>query len=165
MLEMRAVAGNDKLKAGQILALKIPQEDCSAILKNEYVISRSYLINKEEAALRPLKHIYQRERSLPRAPEDWPPFALLTVPIRSRYDKIIGFLILDNPADKARPSLETIRLLELLANQISVAMENRVLYLQAKKEGTQSLSPEDLQPGEAPPRGIRRLFRKLFSYR
>lgn len=134
MLEIKAVASDDKIKAMQTLDFGMSLRDCAALLKNEYRSGKSYFIDREEPALRALKQIYHRPLSSPRAAENWPWYALLMMPLKSHLGKIIGFLMVDQPADAERPAPETIRLLELLANQISVAMDNRVLYLAARRD-------------------------------
>jgi PAS domain S-box-containing protein len=164
MLEMRAVAADDKLNAMNILGVKIPQDECASLLKKEYLISRSYFIDREEPVLRPLKLLYHHERHPQRTADDWPPYGMLMVPIKSALGKIIGFLMLDNPADLARPAVETVRLLELLANQISVAMDNRVLYVEAKNRATAQSRRDGTANGRAAaPRRVRKLFSKLLG--
>jgi PAS domain S-box-containing protein len=58
---------------------------------------------------------------------DWHPDDVLLVPLMIK-DKHIGYLTVDGPADGKIPNLETVRLLELFANQAAVAIENMQLY-------------------------------------
>jgi len=162
LLEIRAVAADDKQHALQILGVRIPQEDCAALLKKEYLISKSYFIDHEETALRSLKHIYHRPQVAQPSVEDWPAYGVLMVPVKSARDKIIGFLMLDNPVDQARPAAETVRLLELLTNQLTVAMENRVLYVEAKNQTTSRIrtAPANNRHSSSP-RGVRKFIGKL----
>lgn len=161
-LETKAVASDDKIKAMQALDFRMPLRDCADLLKSEYRIGKSYFIDREEPALRPLKQIFYRPAYTQRPAENWPWHALLMVPLKSHLGKIIGFLMADQPADLERPAPETIRLLELLANQISVAMDNRVLYLQAKR---QAQPPIHFAPGsdsnDPPSGGVRKFIDKL----
>jgi len=166
LLEMRAVAADDKQHALQILGVRISQEDCAALLKKEYLVSKSYFIDREEPALRPLKHVYHRLQVAQQNADDWPPYGVLMVPIKSVRGKIIGFLMLDNPADQARPAAETVRLLELLTNQLTVAMENRVLYVEAKSQATSAHHANGkAAPGREAlsPRRIKNFFTKLLG--
>lgn len=161
MLEIKAVAGEDKIKAMQILGLKISLTDCAALLKKEYRCGKSYFIDKEEMALRPLKQIYYRPPYQQRSPDDWPWYGLLMVPLKSHLGKIIGFLMADNPVDLGRPAPETVRLLELLANQISVAMDNRVLYVEAKRQPPRFNFASETEAYAVPSRGVKRLIDKF----
>lgn len=166
LLEIRAVAAEDKQHALQMLRVKIGQDECAALLKKEYLISRSYFVDHEEPMLRALKHIYRRPQVEQPTGDDWPPYGLLMIPVKSSRGKIIGFLMLDNPADHARPSEETVRLLELLANQLTVAMENRVLYVEAKTQAMPShvTNGKNGPAREAiPPRRIKTFFNKLLG--
>jgi PAS domain S-box-containing protein len=166
LLEIRAVAADDKQQALKILGVKIPQDDCAALLKKEYLIGKSYFIDREETALRQLKHIYHRPQIAQPSAEDWPAYGMLMVPIKSVRDKIIGFLMLDHPADQTRPAAETVRLLEMLANQLTVAMENRVLYVEAQTRAA-SARPVNGKTGPTqnalPSRRMKKFFHKLLG--
>jgi hypothetical protein len=59
----------------------------------------------------------------------WQWWNLLIVPIYERHKNIVGFIIADDPSDCLLPSKETIHTLEIFANQLSIAIENRVTYL------------------------------------
>ncbi|MDW7681204.1 MAG: GAF domain-containing protein, partial [bacterium] len=52
----------------------------------------------------------------------------LITPIYRPNNKIIGFIFADDPIDGQIPSRETIHTLELSANQISIALENRARF-------------------------------------
>jgi PAS domain S-box-containing protein len=133
LLEIRSVACEDKIKLIQLLEVTFPLRPFSQLLKEEYRVSKSYLIKKEEPVLRPLKQIYYGSRLDGAEEGEWSPVNLLLVPIRSREGKIIGFLMVDDPVDGRMPQDEVIRTLEILANQVAVAIDNRVMYVEAKK--------------------------------
>jgi len=133
LLEIKSVASEDKIKLLQLLEVSFPVRPFSQLLKEEYRVSKSYLVRKEEPVLRPLKQIYYGSRLDGGGGDEWSPWNLLLVPIRSRESKIIGFLMADDPADGRLPQDEVIRTLEILTNQIGVAIDNRVMYVEAKK--------------------------------
>ena len=54
------------------------------------------------------------------------------VPIFEKHKNIVGFIFADDPSDCLLPSKETIHTLEIFANQLSIAIENRVSYLHLK---------------------------------
>ncbi len=138
MLETRAVACDDKIKQTQIRELTFDVRTFSELLKDNYRVGKSYLVDEEEKLLDHLKQIYYgAERNL-RYGEGWPNWAALLVPIKARDGKIIGFFLADDPNNCHMPSLETIQTLEILANQVAIAIDNRVMYVQAKE----GLGPE-----------------------
>ena len=47
--------------------------------------------------------------------------------------------MVDDPRDNRMPGSETVSILEVLANQIAIAIDNRVMYVQAKE---QQIKPE-----------------------
>ncbi len=134
LLETKAVACDDKIKQVQIRELTYDIHDFSELLKDDYQTGKSYLINREETALHHFKQIYYGAESNFRMGDGWPNWALLLVPIKGRDGKIIGFFMADDPADCRIPSPEAIHTLEILANQIAVAIDNRIMYVQAKEQ-------------------------------
>ncbi len=134
MLETKAVACDDKIKQNQLRELNFDLKQFSDLLKDEYRQRKSYFINQDESILRPMKRIYYGAESNSRFEDGWPNWGLLLVPIKSREGKIIGFMMADDPQDSRLPSTDTIHTLEILANQIAIAIDNRVMYVQAKEQ-------------------------------
>lgn len=134
LLETKAVACDDKIKQVQIRELTYDIHEFSELLKDDYQTGKSYLINREEPVLQHFKQIYYGSESNFRLGDGWPNWALLLVPIKGRDGKIIGFFMADDPADCRIPSPEAIHTLEILANQIAVAIDNRIMYVQAKEQ-------------------------------
>ncbi len=58
---------------------------------------------------------------------DWHPGDRLVIPLTAK-DRLIGYLAMLNPVDGQVPTLETVRLLELYANQAATAILNLRLY-------------------------------------
>lgn len=135
MLETKAVACNDKIKQTQLLEQTFDVHEFSNLLRDEYQIGQSYLIAREEFVLEHFKQIYYGAEATLNLEDGWPSHALLLVPIRGRDEKIIGFFMADDPQDTRFPTPETVHTLEILANQIAVAIDNRIMYVQAKDPG------------------------------
>ncbi|MBN1480942.1 GAF domain-containing protein [candidate division KSB1 bacterium] len=133
MLETKAVACDDKIKQTQLLELTFDIHDFSNLLREEYQVGQSYLISREEFVLEHFKQIYYGAETSLNLEEGWPTYALLLVPIRGRDEKIIGFFMADDPQDTRFPTPETVHTLEILANQIAIAIDNRIMYVQAKE--------------------------------
>jgi len=145
MLETKAVACDDQIKQVQIRELTFDIHEFSELLKEEYQAEKSFLINKDEPVLHHLKQIYFGSESNLRFGDGWPNWALLLVPVKGRDGKIIGFIIADDPRDCRIPSLETIQTLEILANQIAVAIDNRIMFVQAREQGVPSTMPDTFE--------------------
>ena len=134
LLETKAVACDDRIKLGQIQELAFDLRDFSAILREEYRRGKSFLISSEEEVLRHFKQIYYGNLSNGHYADGWPRYALLLVPIKSREGKIIGFILADDPVDGKLPTTESVHILEILANQVAIAIDNRMLYVQAREK-------------------------------
>lgn len=134
LLETKAVACEDKIKLLQLRELKFDLKEFSNLLRDEYRHGKSFLVTQEQGVLRHFKRIYYGSHENGRYDDGWPHWAVLLVPIKSREGKIIGFIMVDDPEDCRMPSGDTIHTLEILANQIAVAIDNRVMYIQAKEQ-------------------------------
>src|SRR5678815_5158489 len=64
---------------------------------------------------------------------DWHPDDFLFIPLFGTNRKIVGIVSVDDPADGRRPSAESISPLELFANQVAHAIEEKKLDLEVKK--------------------------------
>lgn len=71
----------------------------------------------------------------PTAPNAWNPEDVLLVPLVSpRNGRLLGVLSLDQPDDGAIPSLETIEIIELFANQAALAIDTSRLFAEREQE-------------------------------
>ncbi|HOY45465.1 MAG TPA: PAS domain-containing protein [bacterium] len=152
-LETKAVACDDRIKLGQIQELAFDLRDFSALLREEYRRGKSFLISSEEEVLRHFKQIYYGSLSNGHYADGWPRYALLLVPIKSREGKIIGFILADDPADGKLPTTESVHILEILANQVAIAIDNRMLYVQAKEKPQSTEPPAASEPAAGPDAG------------
>ncbi len=161
-LEIKALACDDRIKTIQLRELKFPINQFKHLFKKKYKQGKSYFIDSEESALKQLKEIYYNFNLKERGERFWPWYSLLLIPIRSKDHRIIGFLLIDDPADHLLPTHETIHTLEILATQVSVAIENRLIYLQLKEQverNTTQLPEDDMESD----RGLRKFMDKLFK--
>lgn len=134
-MEIKAVACDDKIKALQIGEIKFDTTRFKNIFKKQYRRGKSYFIQEKEPLLEGLKDIYYNQGRFNAEGENyWTWYSMLVVPIRRREDKIVGFLMVDDPADCLIPTKETLHTLEILATQISIAIDNRLTYLQSKEK-------------------------------
>jgi PAS domain S-box-containing protein len=147
LLETKAVACDDKIKLLQITELRFDLKEYSTLLKDSYRRGKSYLVTEEEPVLKHLKQVYYGTHSNGHYVDGWPHHAMLLVPIKSREGKIIGFIMVDDPHDCRMPSTETMNILEILANQVAIAIDNRMLYVQAKEQ-LQPPDAEEAKPDE-----------------
>ncbi|MDQ7063124.1 MAG: response regulator [candidate division KSB1 bacterium] len=143
-LEIRAVACDDKIKARQVSELKIDIEDFLTLFRPEFAQGKAYLIKRKHPALAEIKHVYYVDRHESRMPDEWSQAAAIAVPLKSQTGKIIGAIIIDDPVDLEYPDDSRLKTLEILANQISVAIQNRLIYASALKKNMQRRqSPEN----------------------
>ncbi|MBN2091979.1 response regulator [candidate division KSB1 bacterium] len=165
MLELRAVACEDKIKLIQLEELRFGLNEIKSILKEPYKHSHSYLIEDKNGVFKKLKDIYYGSRNQPR-PGDWKRDYLLLVPLRSRDQRISGFLMVDDPLDGKFPSMDVIRTLEILANQVGIAIDNRMMYFQMKKrmKFLEKISGINTPNSTSPQKeGVQRLIQKFFK--
>ena len=163
-LEMKAVACDDKIKSLQLKELDFSVESFKRIFKRQYRRGKSYFIYNEEPVLQDMKNIYYNTRIEAEGDRYWPWYSLLVVPIRRRKNRIVGFLIVDDPADCLIPSKENIHTLEILATQVSVAIDNRLTFLQASERAG---APGEQVSGELEDEnadsGLKKLVDKVFK--
>jgi len=130
-LEIKAVACDDKVKCGQLLNQRFSLQALARLLRPEYKCGKSYLILQQEDVLLAFKQIYFGQKVL-ESEGRWPAWGMVLVPIKSKEGKIVGLLMADDPGNKRIPSKENLRTLEIMANQVAVAIDNRIMYLNAK---------------------------------
>ena len=72
--------------------------------------------------------IYDPNLPIPDQPNAWHPHDALFIPIELRDGRIAGTIWLDAPENGQRPTLESLRPLEIFVNQAAVAIENARLF-------------------------------------
>ncbi|MFQ5674783.1 MAG: response regulator [bacterium] len=160
-LEIKAVACDDKIKRQELLTLSFPLESVARLFRSEYHCEKSYMIFHEEKILESFKRIYHGSALAIKQNDGWPNCAVLLVPIKSKEDKIIGVLFVDDPVSKKVPSKDVIRTLEILANQVAVAIDNRILYVQAKRR-VEKFEENGQRERAVNTAGMRQFFDRMF---
>src|SRR5436305_3763580 len=104
-------------------------------MRPEFRISQSYFISHEYvegfsdvvSVINKSVEDYQ--------PGGWHPDDALIVPLFSpRQKKVLGFLSLDDPEDSKIPTLESIEVVELFANQVAIAIDNARIFQEREAE-------------------------------
>lgn len=165
-LELKAVACEDRVKLNQLNQLQFPIKPFGTLFRSEYQRGKSYFIVKEEEVFHSLKKIYHNGGLSKPSNGEWPAWGLILVPLKSRDGKVIGVLMVDDPDDQRLPSKEVFSTLEILANQVAVAVDNRVMYIQAKKQlqaYEKSATSAQVDLPEFTSNGIKGLLHRLFN--
>jgi twitching motility protein PilJ len=111
--------------------------DMTAGMQQRFLRSRSYFIpHQEKQALASVPTV-----TLPQmgpqtgAPSEWDPDDMLLAPLISpRSGRMIGILSLDQPEDRRVPSLETINIIELFADQAALAIDTSRIFAERERE-------------------------------
>lgn len=108
-----------------------------AAMRPEFCISHSYFISHHHKAL--LDSIsgitLPTPVGMPNTPDAWRPDDMLLVPLISpRDERLLGVLSLDQPEDGKIPSVETIEIIELFANQAALAIDTSRLFQERDQE-------------------------------
>jgi len=162
-LEIKSVACDDRIKTIQLKELTISVKEIQTLFKKEYSRGKSYLITKSEPVLRKLKDIYYNKKVDAIGNRYWHWWALLIIPIYEHGGKIIGFLMVDDPTDCLQPTAEEIHTLEILANQVSVAIENRLTYLRLRDQTNERKNTTNEFEKEKAEGGIKKLVDYFFK--
>ena len=116
--------------------LEIPSDEITRNWTEENRVSKSYHLrhrpNREKDA--PPSLIGRATRISRRSgPNAWRPHETLWIPLVSG-ERLVGCLRVDDPKDGQSPSLDTIRALEIFANQAVTAIEIARSYTDAREQ-------------------------------
>jgi len=130
-----AAAGLTAEDAASFLARDAPASDVLTLWRAEFRVSRSYVLPAAAAAA--LMGATALPRVVPALTTTvaggWQADDELFVPlVERRTDRFMGFLSLDAPLDGRRPDAAVIDVLEIVADQAALALENGRLYEQAQ---------------------------------
>ncbi len=104
------------------------------MMRAEFRMSQSYFIPHEHTHLVNGMEVVT-PRNIAWHGSSWHPQDILLVPLVSpRENKLLGILSLDDPEDGQQPSLETIEIIELFANQAALAIDNARVFQQREQE-------------------------------
>ncbi len=132
-----ATAGLDGVDREQLIRNPPRLERLLAAMRPEFCISHSYFISHHHKAL--LDTIsgitLPAPAGMPNTPDTWRPDDMLLVPLISpRDERLLGVLSLDQPEDGKIPSVETIEIIELFANQAALAIDTSRLFQEREQE-------------------------------
>jgi len=134
--ELKAVAAvgiHDEARV-RLAEESVPIDDFRSWLRDEFKVSRSYFISHKSAFSRVLPAGVVTELG-PREEWEWHADDVLLVPLVSGAEDILGYLSVDDPADRLVPSQESIEMLEVFAGHAVAAIENARLIEELKQRG------------------------------
>ncbi len=131
---IKAVSCHDHVKTLQLQDLTFPIEQIKATFDTHETIGSAALTRKPENLFQSVKNIYYDNKIESPDTNAWKWWHMLIVPVPGSNNLPLGYIFADDPADGLLPSRETIQTLEIFAQQLSIALKNRYLYLQEKKK-------------------------------
>src|SRR6266571_387573 len=124
-----AFAGASEEGERMIRESPLTVEQMHKLMRKNFRISQSYFIPHEHFADFPDIAIAVDRTLDDYEPGDWHPEDVLIVPLFSpREKKLLGLLSLDEPEDGKIPTLESIELAELFANQAAIAIDSARIF-------------------------------------
>jgi len=130
-----AFAGMSAENQHVLREVRRPVEQVLRLMRPEFRISQSYFISHDcaddfsDIVSVTNKTVEDYE------PGGWHPDDALIVPLFSpRKKKLLGFLSLDDPEDSKIPTLESIEVAELFANQAAIAIDNARIFQERDAE-------------------------------
>lgn len=117
----------------------IPAE--APLWRNEYVSSFFVIVDDATDASSLLTPPFSPAFSDP----TWKPEDLMVIPLISGDNTLLGFLTPDAPLDGLRPTVETMALFELFANQAAIVIEGARLYAELRNALKQAQESERLK--------------------
>jgi methyl-accepting chemotaxis protein len=111
-------------------------EQLLGLMRPNFRISQSYFISHEHAYVYGNIVTATDKTVDDYTPGGWHPEDSLLVPLLSPRDrkKLLGFLSLDDPEDGKVPTLESIEVVELFANQAAIAIDNARIFQEREAE-------------------------------
>jgi len=131
-LEMRAVACNNRVQKGVLKSLRINIDRLAELLDEKSRRGNCFLVEDEKI----LKHFrgsyLNDEKDSDSGASGLTSSGVFFVPIKSHTGKIVGILFADSNSNNARfATKDILDTLKIMANQISIAIDNRILYVKA----------------------------------
>lgn len=112
-----------------------PVEKIARFMRPEFRISQSYFISHEYAPLFADIPTVMNMEPEDYVPGGWHPEDMLIIPLYSpRQRRLLGVLSLDDPEDGKVPTLESIEVVELFANQAAIAIDNARIFQEREAE-------------------------------
>ena len=131
---IKSVSCHDHVKTLQLQGLSIPFDQLKLALAAHETIGAAILTRKPEDIFSSVKNIYYDKKFEHGDDAGWNWWHMLIVPVPGPKNYPLGYLFVDDPADNLLPNREIVQTLEIFAQQLSIALKNRYLYLQEKKK-------------------------------
>jgi PAS domain S-box-containing protein len=107
-------------------------------------ISNSFYLDVRDPWVASEFHDSLPSRLDPHGRPGWSPRDALLVPVRGPKDEIVATLFLDDPADRARPTLARVRTVELFAQQLATILDRARLLDEAQRERVRAEAMADV---------------------
>lgn len=112
-----------------------PVEKIGRFMQSRFRVSQSYFISHEHMGEFADIVMVSQTTENDYEPGGWHPDDMFIVPLYSpRQKKLLGILGLDDPIDGKVPTLESIEVIELFANQAAIAIDNARLFEEREAE-------------------------------
>jgi hypothetical protein len=133
-IDVRAVACTDKVKLSQMRGLQFPLASIIPLFRDEYSRGKAFFINRPEKPFTRFREIYYGSGESVGSNVDRERYKTLLIQIKSKNNNLYGLLMADDPGQLTKISDEEIQLLEIFAHNVSIAIDNRNIYVQLKKK-------------------------------
>ena len=127
--EARAFAGLDRAAIEKLERYDVTRPEFEGWLREEFRVSRSYFISHKAKFWAEGDEGYTSNLGERREGE-WHQDDVLLVPLRMKDGTVVGYLSVDDPADRRLPSRDVIETVEILAAHAVAALHNAMLYEQ-----------------------------------
>jgi hypothetical protein len=125
--EARAFAGLNREAIAKLEQRHVPKAEFESWLQERFRIGRSFFIPQEAKLWGENDPDGVTPDLGERKPGEWNAEDVLFVPLVTKDSSIVGYLSVDDPADKKRPHREVVETLEILATHAVVGLQNAEL--------------------------------------
>ncbi len=126
-LKARAFAGVEESDMVQLEASEVTVSEFLSWLRDEFKVSRSFLIRHDHSFNRKLPRGVTKDLGA-REEWEWHDKDVLLTPMFAMDGKVLGYVSVDDPEDRLVPAVDVVELIEIFANHAAVAIENGRLY-------------------------------------
>lgn len=125
--EARSFAGLDRDAITKLEQYDVKKEEFESWLRDEFKIGRAYYIPHDRKFWGDVDPNSYTPDLGERMAGEWHQEDVLVVPLRGKEGGPIGYLSVDDPSDRKRPTREVVEMLEILASHAVVALQNAAL--------------------------------------
>jgi PAS domain S-box-containing protein len=136
---VHSFAGLDEAGQQLLIGAEYDLDQELSLMRPEFALGRAYFIpagtlDWEKDVRGPT---YVPAAPPPDSPDAWGPSDALFIPLELRSGEIVATMWLDDPEDGLRPTLESLRPLEIFANQATTAIETARLFEAERQRRTE----------------------------